>query len=189
MAFLPMAPACRPCRCLQQHPEDGLPTASVILCFHDEAWSTLLRTVHSILDTAPRAFLKEVILVDDLSQQGGCGLPPGSTRREGILGGVPCKHGGLEPVQEKFPEADLQMRIQVQVIHDGRAPGATSTEVGEQDRNGEEDEQSESLGRVAPAWAPGISPPSPDLLRVPSASAQDTQEPQGVATWWVFPAS
>lgn len=56
--------------CLQQHPEDNLPTASVILCFHDEAWSTLLRTVHSILDTAPRAFLKEIILVDDLSQQG-----------------------------------------------------------------------------------------------------------------------
>ncbi|XP_015349856.1 polypeptide N-acetylgalactosaminyltransferase 15 isoform X2 [Marmota marmota marmota] len=56
--------------CLQQRPEESLPTASVILCFHDEAWSTLLRTVHSILDTAPRAFLKEVILVDDLSQQG-----------------------------------------------------------------------------------------------------------------------
>ncbi|XP_047387850.1 polypeptide N-acetylgalactosaminyltransferase 15 isoform X2 [Sciurus carolinensis] len=55
--------------CLQQHPEESLPTASVILCFHDEAWSTLLRTIHSILDTAPRAFLKEIILVDDLSQQ------------------------------------------------------------------------------------------------------------------------
>ncbi|KAM7063999.1 polypeptide N-acetylgalactosaminyltransferase 15 [Molossus nigricans] len=56
--------------CLQQPPEDSLPAASVILCFHDEAWSTLLRTVHSILDTAPRALLKEVILVDDLSQRG-----------------------------------------------------------------------------------------------------------------------
>ncbi|KAM9601499.1 polypeptide N-acetylgalactosaminyltransferase 15 [Trichechus inunguis] len=56
--------------CLRQHPRDSLPMASVILCFHDEAWSTLLRTVHSILDTAPRAFLKEIILVDDLSQQG-----------------------------------------------------------------------------------------------------------------------
>lgn len=56
--------------CLQQQPEDSLPTASVILCFHDEAWSTLLRTVHSILNTAPRAFLKEIVLVDDLSQQG-----------------------------------------------------------------------------------------------------------------------
>lgn len=56
--------------CLQQQPEDSLPTASIILCFHDEAWSTLLRTVHSILNTAPRALLKEIVLVDDLSQQG-----------------------------------------------------------------------------------------------------------------------
>lgn len=55
--------------CLQQHPASGLPTASVILCFHDEAWPTLLRTVHSILDTAPRALLQEIILVDDLSQR------------------------------------------------------------------------------------------------------------------------
>ncbi|EDL88935.1 UDP-N-acetyl-alpha-D-galactosamine:polypeptide N-acetylgalactosaminyltransferase-like 2 (predicted), isoform CRA_b, partial [Rattus norvegicus] len=55
--------------CLQQHPPSGLPTASVILGFHDEAWPTLLRTVHSILDTAPRALLQEIILVDDLSQQ------------------------------------------------------------------------------------------------------------------------
>ncbi|KAM4882975.1 polypeptide N-acetylgalactosaminyltransferase 15 [Thomomys bottae] len=55
--------------CLQQQPEDNLPTASVILCFHNEAWSTLLRTVHSVLDTVPRALLQEVILVDDFSQQ------------------------------------------------------------------------------------------------------------------------
>uniref|UniRef100_A0A8C2QKQ7 Polypeptide N-acetylgalactosaminyltransferase n=1 Tax=Cricetulus griseus TaxID=10029 RepID=A0A8C2QKQ7_CRIGR len=55
--------------CLQQHPASGLPTASVILCFHDEAWPMLLRTVHSILNTAPRALLQEIILVDDLSQQ------------------------------------------------------------------------------------------------------------------------
>ncbi|XP_068944529.1 polypeptide N-acetylgalactosaminyltransferase 15 [Petaurus breviceps papuanus] len=56
--------------CLQQDYGDNLPTASVIICFHDEAWSTLLRTVHSVLDTTPRPFLKEIILVDDLSQQG-----------------------------------------------------------------------------------------------------------------------
>lgn len=55
--------------CLQQHPATGLPTASVILCFHDEAWLLLLRTVHSILDTAPKALLQEIIIVDDLSQQ------------------------------------------------------------------------------------------------------------------------
>ncbi|NWI41798.1 GLT15 acetylgalactosaminyltransferase, partial [Picathartes gymnocephalus] len=56
--------------CLQQKYDSRLPTASVIICFHDEAWSTLLRTVHSIMDTAPKAFLKDIILVDDLSQQG-----------------------------------------------------------------------------------------------------------------------
>lgn len=55
--------------CLQQHPASGLPTASVILCFHDEAWPLLLRTVHSILDTAPKALLQEIIIVDDFSQQ------------------------------------------------------------------------------------------------------------------------
>ncbi|KAF1492766.1 Polypeptide N-acetylgalactosaminyltransferase 15, partial [Eudyptula minor novaehollandiae] len=56
--------------CLQQEYDSRLPTASVIICFHDEAWSTLLRTVHSIMDTAPKASLKDIILVDDLSQQG-----------------------------------------------------------------------------------------------------------------------
>ncbi|NWU74751.1 GLT15 acetylgalactosaminyltransferase, partial [Onychorhynchus coronatus] len=56
--------------CLQQKYDSSLPTASVIICFHDEAWSTLLRTVHSIMDTAPKASLKDIILVDDLSQQG-----------------------------------------------------------------------------------------------------------------------
>ncbi|XP_010211837.1 PREDICTED: polypeptide N-acetylgalactosaminyltransferase 15 [Tinamus guttatus] len=56
--------------CLQQEYGSSLPTASVIICFHDEAWSTLLRTVHSVMDTAPKAALKDIILVDDLSQQG-----------------------------------------------------------------------------------------------------------------------
>lgn len=74
-----------PCRCLQQHPTSGLPTASIILCFHDETWPTLSRTVHSILDTAPRALLQEIILVDDLSKQGNPGSLGGGwpwTRRE-----------------------------------------------------------------------------------------------------------
>lgn len=45
----------------------GLPTTSVIIVFHNEAWSTLMRTVYSVLHTAPAALLTEVLLVDDAS--------------------------------------------------------------------------------------------------------------------------
>ncbi|KAK3591806.1 hypothetical protein CHS0354_007658 [Potamilus streckersoni] len=46
-----------------------LPTASVILVFHNEGWSTLMRTVHSVIDTSPPELLKEVVMVDDFSDK------------------------------------------------------------------------------------------------------------------------
>lgn len=47
-----------------------LPKASVVIIFTDEAWTPLLRTVHSIINQTPKELLKEIILVDDFSQRG-----------------------------------------------------------------------------------------------------------------------
>lgn len=47
----------------------NLPTASVILVFVNEGFSTLMRTVHSVINTSPPELLAEVILVDDFSSK------------------------------------------------------------------------------------------------------------------------
>uniref|UniRef100_A0A146LW32 Polypeptide N-acetylgalactosaminyltransferase n=3 Tax=Lygus hesperus TaxID=30085 RepID=A0A146LW32_LYGHE len=61
-------PDVRKKKCLGKYDNvDGLPKTSIVIVFHNEAWSTLLRTVWSVIVRSPRSLLEEIILVDDAS--------------------------------------------------------------------------------------------------------------------------
>ncbi|CAG9832036.1 unnamed protein product [Diabrotica balteata] len=47
----------------------NLPSVSVIVPFHNEHWTTLLRTAVSVINRSPPHLLKEIILVDDFSNK------------------------------------------------------------------------------------------------------------------------
>lgn len=57
-------------RCKEQNYSTDLPKVTVIICFYDEAWSTLIRTVTSVLNRSPPELLDQIILVDDHSTMG-----------------------------------------------------------------------------------------------------------------------
>ncbi|KAJ0051035.1 hypothetical protein NL108_012293, partial [Boleophthalmus pectinirostris] len=55
--------------CKYWHYDDRLLTCSVIIVFHNEGWSTLMRTVHSVIKRTPRRYLAEIVMIDDFSNK------------------------------------------------------------------------------------------------------------------------
>lgn len=55
--------------CKDWHYPQELPKASVVIVFHNEGRSVLLRTIHSVINRTPAQFLEEVLLVDDFSDK------------------------------------------------------------------------------------------------------------------------
>ena len=52
-------------RCLSHVFPPDLPTTSIVIVFHNEGNSTLLRTLTSIVSKSPIEFIQEIIMVDD----------------------------------------------------------------------------------------------------------------------------
>ncbi|KAK5866660.1 hypothetical protein PBY51_020832 [Eleginops maclovinus] len=49
--------------------DDRLMTSSVVIVFHNEGWSTLMRTIHSVIKRTPSQYLAEIVMIDDFSNK------------------------------------------------------------------------------------------------------------------------
>jgi polypeptide N-acetylgalactosaminyltransferase len=55
--------------CTSKNYANDLPRASVIIIFHNELLSVLLRSIHSVLNYSPPSLLEEILLVEDKSNK------------------------------------------------------------------------------------------------------------------------
>ncbi|CAB1320507.1 unnamed protein product [Coregonus sp. 'balchen'] len=91
----------------------SLPSTTVVIAFYNEAWSTLLRTVHSVLETSPDILLREVVLVHLIRARKREGLVRARLLGASIATGdvltfldchCECHKGWLEPLLDRIKE-------------------------------------------------------------------------------------
>lgn len=56
--------------CKTKKYSSNLPKVSVVLVFHNEPFSMLMRTIYSILKRSPPELIREIVLIDDCSDLG-----------------------------------------------------------------------------------------------------------------------
>lgn len=62
-------PDIRPDYCRKVKYSDNLPVTSVIMVFHNEPFSMIMRSVFAVLNRTPETLLGEIVLVDDCSER------------------------------------------------------------------------------------------------------------------------
>jgi glycosyltransferase involved in cell wall biosynthesis len=107
-----------------------LPKTSVIIVFHNEWFSILLRTVHSVVNRSPKELLHEVILVNDASTKPELYKPLDKYIEENFSGQVKTIHlperkglivariiGAKEATGETLVYLDAHMEVNVRHLN------------------------------------------------------------------------